>query len=497
MHSKDIINSDWIKRLGIEYSIYDNQLYKYLEIYIGRLFTNKQTEIKYEHVGWRLINNKWIYLHGGGNIGGNNLNIKGKEDKILEVDHKMNKRQALNQALNMLQIADYHKTIPMFLYTHLSVLKELFNVAGVNPNFLLWLEGLTGSRKTSTAKVFFNIFNRSKDYLSATFKDTIGSLEEKSFQYKDSLLILDDFFHSISKQEWNYTQQVASEMIRRYGDNFGKSRLDKNMERGKEYPPRGMLVITGELTIKGESTVSRYLSIGIEKNDINLEVLKYHQENPKILSTHLYHFIKWVSDNSEKIIKYIRDNFRNLRNKNQGKYGHGRFPEVQAIYEIICNIFLEYAIELEIIDIEKKQDIYHQWNKFIYETISIHEKANLQQDPAIMYLQALQQLICDGEIKLTFRSRHTDKNTIGYEDEENYYLSSEKTVQETIKYWRKFSIEFPATSEMLNKALDVLGIIKTKLDKGIIRRTHKISGDSRRFLIINKLKMEEVLRRID
>ena len=498
LHSKDLISSEWIKNaLGIEYSIYDNNLYKYLEIYIGKLFVTTETEIKYEHVGWRIIGNKWVYLHGGGVIGGVNFDTKGKYDKVIEIDYTIDKKQALRQSLNMLEISDYYKTIPMFLYTQLSVLKEIFEIAGAKPNFLLWLEGLTGSRKTSTAKIFFNIFNRSKDYISANFKDTINALEEKSFQYKDSILVLDDFFRSIAKNEWNYIQQVASEMIRRYGDNFSKGRLNKNMNRGKEYPPRGMLVVTGESTIKGESTVSRYLSIGIEKNDINLEILKYHQENPKLFSTHLYYFIEWISNNSEKVITYIKKNFRDLRNKNQGKYKHGRFIETLTFYELTCNIFLEYCIKVGLIDKEKKDVTFNEWNKLIYEAILIHEKANLQENPAVMYLQALQELICCGGIKLNSKDKKGDKNVIGYEDEVYYYLSSELTLQQIIKYWNKLSIEFSATNEMISKALDVLGVIKITNEGGKIRRTLKISGDSRRFLIINKIKMEEIINEIN
>lgn len=494
LKSKELITPDWIKsKLGIEYNIYDNQLYKYLEIYIGKLFVNVNSEIIYEHVGWRRIGDKRIYIHGGGIIGEYNSNIKGRSDKTLEIDYSLNKIDALNQTLNMIKIADPIKTVPMFLYTHLSVLKEIFKEGGANPEFSLWLEGLTGSRKTSVAKVFFNVFNRSNDYIPATFKDTVGSIEEKSFQYKDSPLILDDFFHSISKNEWNYTQQTASEMLRRFGDGFSKSRLDKNMERAKEYPPRGMLVITGELTIKGESSVSRYLTIGIEKNDINLEVLKHHQENNRIFSTHLYHFIQWVSNNSNRIIQYIKDNFRNLRNENQGKYRHGRLIETYTIYQLICNIFWDYCLELGIMDKVNRQYLVNNWCQFISEAILIHEKANLQENPAVMYLQALQQLICDGEIKLRLKEKNGDKSIVGYEDDEYYYLSSEVMLREIIKYWKRFSIEFTATSEMVTKALDVLGAIKTAYEGGKIRRTLKISGDSRRFLIINKSKMEDIV----
>lgn len=499
INSGELNEKLWIARkLDIKYTLSANKLaYDYFKEYLSEIFSFIKPQVEYTHVGWRFINNKWCFLHGFGAIGATDRSIRGDKNKIIEVDYNLSRLEALNRTLNMLEIAEYQKTVPMFLYTHLGVLKEIFKEAEANPEFSLWLEGLTGSRKTSVAKVFFNIYNRSNDYIPATFKDTLASLEEKSFQYKDSLLIVDDFFHSTSKNEWNYTQQTASEILRRFGDNFSKSRLDRNMNRGKQYPPRGMLVITGEVTIKGESTVSRYVTIGIEKNDINLEVLKYHQENPKLLSTNLYYFIQWVSNNSNKIIKYIKDNFRNLRNENQGKYRHGRLIETYTIYQLICNIFLNYCLEVGIIDECKKQVLFNNWCQYISEAILIHEKTNLQENPAIMYLQALQQLICDGEVKLRPKVKHGDKSIIGYEDDEYYYLSSEVMLQQIIKYWKKFSLEFTATSEMVTKALDVLEIIKTAYEGGKVRRTLKISGDNRRFLIINKSKMEEIVNDVN
>lgn len=499
INSGELNEKLWIARkLDIKYTLSPNKLaYDYFKEYLSEIFSFIKPQVEYTHVGWRFINNRWCYLNGAGAIGSTDVSIRGDKNKIIEVDYNFNRVEALNITLNMLEIAEYQKTVPMFLYTHLGVLKEIFKEAEANPEFSLWLEGLTGSRKTSVAKVFFNIFNRSNDYISATFKDTLASLEEKSFQYKDSLLIVDDFFHSTSKSEWNYTQQTASEILRRFGDNFSKSRLDRNMNRGKEYPPRGMLVITGELTIKGESTVSRYVTIGIEKNDINLEVLKYHQENPKILSTHLYYFIQWVSNNSNKIIQYIKDNFRNLRNENQGKYRHGRLEETYTIYQLICTIFLSYCLEVGIIDECKKQVLFNNWCQYISEAILINEKTNLQENPAIMYLQALQQLICDGEIKLRLKEKNGDKSIVGYEDDEYYYLSSEVILKEIIKYWKKVSIEFTATSEMITKALDVLGAIKTAYEGGKVRRTLKISGDNRRFLIINKSKMKGIVNDVN
>lgn len=504
LSKQKLVNSNWIKEiLGIKYTLSeDSKSYNYLDIYIAELFANLHEEIEYAHVGWRFINGKYVYLHGGGVIGLNDSNIKGEKDKIIKVDYRVNRIEALNSVLDMLNISNDHtKTLPLLLYSHLAVMKELFIRAGVEPKFVLWIYGLTGSMKTSVSKVFFNLFNRSvKEEISATFKDTITGIEIKAFEYKDSVFLVDDFHPTTSITEKRDMERIASDILRRYGDMISKSRSTKNLTRQKEFPPRGLCVITGEDKLGGESTIARYIGIEVTTGDFDSEKLSYHQNNPLILSTHMYHFIYWISKNFELLKDNISQQFDILRGENLGLFKHKRFTETFTIYNIVCDIFLQYCIEAGLINQNVKQEMSEKWNTMIFEVIKTHEGSNLKEDPSIMYLMAIQELVSSNKLKLLRKDdKHSNKAKItGYFDEEKYYLFPQLAFAEVKDFWKHLSIEFPVSCEQTNKALNQLGIIETRIESNILRRTLKIPGHGNdRFLIISIKKMNQVLNDIN
>lgn len=492
---RELYDSSWISnKLGIKYFVYNETFYNDFKLYIADKFKYVEREVHYINVGWRKIGSQYVYLHSQGAIGLRQKVIV-DTDKILEVNHSINNTQSFNDSLNMLKLADYKKTVPMYLFMHIAVLKTLFIESNVKPQFALWLVGLTGSRKTSVAKCFFNIFNSSKDYISGNFKDTVASLEKASYEYRDSCLIIDDFYPSESKLEFRTMENTASEMLRRYGDTIAKSRMDSKMNSIKKYPPQGMLVITGETLLKGHSTAARYLSIEIDKDDINLELLSYFQEERCTWSTHFYNFIKWASYNAREIIKEIHINFIEYR-KDKKMFSHGRLDEMFIIYKIIIRIVLQYANQIGAISGYEVATMESAWIGYVFEAISEHSKNVLDQQPTIIFIRTLSQLLEGGIIKLAQKNTE-EKNEYGYEDENYYYISSEEVIKKMNNHFTSLNIRIDKNS--LIKELANLGIIvETTEGTGKVRRTQKLGSnkDGRRFIKIIKYKMQDILAKI-
>lgn len=502
LYSKDLLNRNWSKQLGVEFYCVEN-MYAYLEQFISDQFREVPEEIIYVHVGWRNIKGKMVYLHGKGAIGLNsNENIYGSKDKIIECLN-IKKDQALKRSLGLLQISnDLSKTLPMFLFSHLAVGRELFVQAGVEIKFCLWIYGLTGSMKTSVSKVFFNIFSKgNKSDITATFKDTISAIEMKSFDYKDSVLLVDDFHPTTSSQEKREMERLASEILRRYGDGICRARATKFMTKQKIYPPRGLCVITGEDKIGGESTVARYISIEVKPGDFKSKELAYFQNNSHIVSTHIYYFVEWISNNFMSLKDYVKDKFIKVRNENISKFRHGRMNEAFAVLCVIADVFLNYSIECGSIDGVEKENILFNWNNIIFNIIKTHESSSIQQSPGIMYLIAIKELLGSGKLYLSYTNNYQDKKekekSIGYQSEEKIYLIPKLAYAEVKNFWKNQGIEFPISEESTNKMLDEMEVIEAKFEGKTRRRTIKISGDNRRFLVVYKAKMEAMLEEID
>lgn len=502
LNARDLNCSNWIsEKLGIKYCLKATVgAYDYLKNYMAEQFKFIEAKTEYIHVGWRKISNKFVYIHGGGAIGSDWQGIKGDSTKIIKILSNKSRQEVLKETLYMLNISDnYSKTLPLLLYSHLAVMKYVFVKAGVEPHFILWIYGLTGSMKTSVARVFFNIFNRDKEYLTATFKDTKTAIEIKATEYKDSVLVVDDYHPTTSTYEKREMQSLASNILRIYGDGIAKSRSNKYLEKAKEFPPRGMCVITGEDIIGGESSVARFIGIEVSSGDYKTEVLSYHQRNPLLFSTHIYYFIEWVSNNFERIINHIKKYFLIYRNEISNLYRHKRLSDSYAILILTADILIEYCKNIIDVNQEEMMKVLIYSREIIRDTIKVHEQATTKEDPAILYLIAIQELLISKRCRVIKNGEeHNNNNIIGFEDDEFYYLIPNVAYNFVREFWKGQAIEFPVSSEAVNKALDELKVIKTSIESNSIKRTVKatMNNKRRRFLIINKEGINNIINKL-
>lgn len=138
----------------------------------------------------------------------------------------------------------------------------------------------------------------------------------------------------------------------------------------------------------------------------------------------MYHFIYWIAQDFESLKSMIQQQFNILRNKNLGLFKHKRFGETVAIYNIVCRIFINYCVSIGQLEPIKNEEILNNWEDIIFNVIKAHEIANIKEEPAIMYLTAIQELITSNKCKLLKKddSASNKSKSIGYYDEEKYYL---------------------------------------------------------------------------
>lgn len=493
LKSNDLNDNNWVKnKLGIKYCIIkDKEAFKYFDIYLSEIFKDINEEVEYNQVGWRKINSKYVYLHAGGAIGTKDLTIRGSKNKLIK-SLNINQLESINYSFMLTKISkNDEKAIMMFVYSHLAVIKELFSAAGAKPNFVLWIYGLTGSMKTSVSKVFFNLFNRDDlSKITATFKDTDTSLELKAFEYKDSVLLIDDYHPTSSYSEKKDMQSKASKILRMYGDGISKGRSNKNIEKQAEYPPRGLCVITGEDFLGGESTISRYIGIEVNREEFDEKILAFHQQNPLIFSQHIQYFLLWISNKFEYLLEKIKLRFPEIRNNYYKNFRHPRFGEAYAILDIMIDIIFEYAQNVKNVE---ENSLAFEWKNKIIRLIQEHERRTLNEDPAMMYLTAIKELIESGAVKVSrIDEKNADKKIIGYQDNEKYYLIPKTAYVEITKFWKGQGIEFPVKEGATNKALEKINAIEctreTNNGKEVVRRTKKIriGNITSRYLVIYK-----------
>ncbi len=503
MTKRDFLNSDWINvKGGTEFTLAPGYLiYEHLKEYISQQVINAPLEFRYSHIGWRRINHRFVYLHAGGGIGDNTSKIRGSNEYLIEVDERITPANAYNFTLDMLNIAKDSITIPLLSFTLLSIQKALFefeemDVKKIRIQTLLWLHGETGTRKSTIAKLFTNIFNRSKDSISGSFEDTKAAIEYKAFVYKDSIFLLDDYkpvYTAVAKKEM---MEKAFSIIRRYGDNIPRSRMDKNMNRQKEYPPRGLCLVTGEDVVGGDSTTARYIGIKIEPKDVNLEILSKHQANPRVFSTCIAYFLEWISQNWDSVRRQITNEYWQIRDQNINAFRHGRLAEAYAALVIATKIFLRYGVQSGLITGLGESVYIQRFQQYLFKAIYEHSKSTLIENPAYMYLRAVQDLLNSGKLRLKRLDQESNvSDEFGFIDDEYLYLESRSVYALILNYWKQQSVHFPLEYMKTLEALERVKAIRVTSESGKKRRVLKKTKTktSRRFLHLKIDVMNDIL----
>jgi hypothetical protein len=474
----EFLSMNWIaKRWGIQPQISSGINYRNLfKMAIQSMTYNVEQRKIFTHLGWiKLENGRWTYLNASGCIGAENIDveIENSLENYSLPSYSNEKHLAVKTSLSLLDIAPKNITIPLLAFVYLTPLLEAFRIVGIEPNFVVWLCGVTGTRKTSLAKVFLAHFGNFKSPI-ATFKDTTSNLEKKAFLAKDSLLLIDDYHPTSNKYESVEMEKTAQKILRMYGDRIGRGRLTPNMEFQRDYPPRSNALITGEDLPKGQSSMARLLALELSNDQVDLKKLTYFQENSHLLAESMVGYILWLSPKIDKLTQRLPDEFQRLRIKYQDVKMHGRLGEIAAWLHIALILMLEYMKKEQVISQKNAEEMIVEFESVIKNLIDNQAKLVAKEQPSEIFTKVISELIVSGKVcvrdlNLSCKNditEHSNMDSIGWKDEKFYYLLP-KTVYSIInKFLAKQGEVIPVKERTLWKHLEEAGIICVETEGG-------------------------------
>lgn len=450
-----------------------------------------ERETVYTHLGWRKIGSCWAYLHAGGAIGAESVTVDVSADRLDRytlpetADH-----DAVNWSLKLFDIAHPEVTVPLFSLVYLAPLCEPLRIAGVEPAFILWASGVTGSMKsTLSALLLCHFGNFTGKNLPASFKDTGNSLEKKAFLTKDSLLVVDDYHPTASQLEARKMEQTAQQLLRGYGDRVGRGRMRADMSLRPSYVPRGLCLVTGEdAPDAGQSTTARYLIVELKKGGIDTALLNELQGNTDKLAQAMRGYIEWLSPRLDEIPAKLRERFVQFRQKATMEGQHTRMPEVVAWLYIGLHSGLDYAEGIGVIEkATKKEWLAAGWRVLL--ALAGKQAKRIEEDrPAQKFVSILGELMASGAVYTLDVGEPDLKEKapgfIGWHDEQWFYFLPEVVYREVSTFCRAQGVQFPVTARTLWKHLDVEGLIFNELTGGEVRRLaqKKVAGKRYRVL---------------
>ena len=76
------------------------------------------------------------------------------------------------------------------------------------------------------------------------------------------------------------------------------------------------------------------LILSISKGDVKGEVLKRYQDDPLLISTHMFYFLEWAGKNAERIMGFIARNFQDQRIRFEGDFKEARSVDNSIILSL-------------------------------------------------------------------------------------------------------------------------------------------------------------------
>lgn len=459
---------------------------------------NMEQKSSRSHTGWAMVDGKRVFLHGGGAVGQDNVDVSlpaQLRNYTLPNDKDIDATTAMIESLALLEVAPMRISAPLWATMYLGPLSEL-----ITPAFVVSVEGGSGSLKSSYSAVMLNHFGKKfHEYaMPADWLATANSLEKLAFHAKDIPLIIDDFRPTTSATEGKTLMDSVSRIVRATGNRQGRMRLDGESDFKRTYAPRGVVVMTAERKAMGKSVNSRIITIDVEPNDVNKLRLANAQKQRHIYGYAMAGYIEWVAANWEDLAQELPRLVADTRAANGGNGHHLRLPNATAVLYAAFHTAMRYAVHSGAIEQDDADLLKSNCYDALQELAELQNQATDAEDPATKFLTIIATLTAQNKVYLPSKQGDLDLGSaagdrLGWHDKHELFLlpAAYNTVYQ---YARNEGWTFPSDENTLRKELKRGGYLaRTDGDRFTIKRRDPGSQKPSNVLAIKFDKFAEIL----
>lgn len=380
--------------------------------------------VVYTHLGWRKIENQWIYLNSGGSIGTNGtiigVEVSPGEGKLKNyaLPNPLNDEDlipSIRASLSFLDLAPPQITFPLLSAAFRAPLGEVSPI-----DFSIFVAGPTGSQKseiTAIAQAHYGAeFNRLN--LPGNWSSSANSLEKQNFLAKDVIFVIDDFSPTGTASDIARLHRDADRLLRAQGNQAGRGRMRPDGSLRPTYYPRGLMISSGEDIPKGHSLRARMLIIEISKGDVNLDNLTEIQAHAEdgLLAGAMASYVKWLAPQIDNLKKELPAKLRELRTTARKNFVfHDRMPDLISNLAIGWEFFLRFAHETGAISLKEREELWESgWNA-IAKATAHQANHHASEDPTVRFLELLDAAIVSGHAHVA--DAKTEKEPIDEESD--------------------------------------------------------------------------------
>lgn len=307
---------------------------------------------EFTHAGWREIDGGWRYLTDttvigpDGPVSGVCVQLDGTARSIAlpAPPEGTDLQAAIEIVLTVLDLAPDRVTVPLLGAALRAPLNEV-----ASADLTLFLTGPSGVFKSELAAVIQRFFGASFDRLNvpATWAATANYLERVAFDFKDAVLLIDDFAPAGTPLDVRRYHATADRVIRGAGNATGRGRMQADGTTRPALPPRALILSTGEDVPTGHSIRARMLVLDVERGDVDKERLSRFQVEPdrSAPARATAGYIRWLASRLETIHSELPDRQATMRAAFAGAGVHPRTPDLLASLALGWRLWLRFAVE--------------------------------------------------------------------------------------------------------------------------------------------------------
>lgn len=505
---EDLLSERWIyKHWGASIRLYNTKVsmaYLHLRQFIQANSKYIPTVHIYNYHGW-LEDTSWTYLHGGGAIGYNGTQSILSDDSIAEYTIKTTdiseERACLFVIKTMMNIAEEHLSWSSLAFTFLSLITSKLQKAGIKPEHVLYIEGLSGTRKTSLSKKVFNFHEKLLDNVPIHFDMcTQPAMEIMGMKLRDCVCLYDDVPPAKDEVTKRNQEKKMEALIRTYGESIGRQKMH-SANKKIEMKPGGLAAVTAEsLIVRNASSISRILRIKVDKNSVDLKRLTKAQNRKYHMPTAITYYIKHIAEKGDSFLSDFIERFYKNREyfTKEAPHVHGRLIQAAAWQLTSLSTYLEYAQSVLPLHLQRKVMLDVKKTIKKYEgilTMMIKDQQQLisQENEVNMFVKAAKELFATNKVRLlkitpdgkkkTVKDDYTQKDVAGFIDSEYIYLFKDTFYGLVCSYYGRQNRSFPVDMPSLLESLHEKKLLKPDNNKDN-SRTVRITVNDNRIRII-------------
>ena len=464
----------------------------------------------YSHCGWRRIGGRWAYIHQGGCIGaegvevdmGNNLG----NYTLANLPENVTAEDAAITSYSLTTNLPASISVPMLGVTYLAPLVEFLDQVLCPPSFITALIGQQGTHKTGVAALFLNHFGRfGIRGMPANFTSTKNAIRNSAFAAKDTMLVIDDYFPASSLQERKRMEDIMQTLSRAFGDKAVRGRLNADLSAQAAKPARGLAVITGETVPDvGASGQARMYMINFDKSSYSYtdDMAKLWKDaEDGVLRLAMAKYIEWLLPQAEDLPAMMRDMFSDYRRKAHqmiaGAATNDRADDSVAHIMIGLTMMARWMASLGLMADEAVEATLAEWWSDVIGNVKLQGTEGRDESPTAMFMTAVQEMLISGAISVVditpgSEVKNPDKQTnVGFIDGTNYYFLPDKIMGWVVDFYRRQDRLFPLSKNALFKIMREDGIIEQWDEKGNrSTRQKNINGRNARYLWIPRWRVD-------